>query len=390
MKKTILSFGLISCLFFTGNAQWLTITSGITAKLDAIHFIDSQNGYCSGGFTNTLETTDGGNNWKKGSSQGFRDFGFYNNTYGYGASIGVISMAKTTNGGLSWTSITPPTSNSLWAVSATSSTTAYFVGTGGVLWKTINGGSTVTIGNSGTTDLLTDIVFTNTTTGFLVVQTGEIKKTTNSGTSWSTVHTVTSNLLTEMFFVDNNVGYVIGGGGTVVKTTDGGQNWTTLTTNSTSYLQGINFFNANNGIVVGTAGTILYTNDGGTTWSSQNSGTTEDLFDVSMLSTTSAIVTGDNGTILKNNNIIFGIENKILSIDIMLYPNPVADKLTLELPQTSKQSTITIYNINGAELIKQQAITNKTQIDISTLPSGIYFVKLITDKTVEVRKIIKE
>ena len=364
-------------------AQWLPITSGTGEKLDAIHFIDSQNGYCTGGFTNTLKTTNGGNTWVVGSSQGFHDFGFYDNTFGYGASDVSQSMAKTTNGGLSWTSITPPTSNSLWAVSATNSTTAYFVGTGGVLWKTTNGGATVTVGSSGTTQLLTDIVFTNATTGYIVVQTGQIKKTINSGTSWNIVHTITGALLTEMFFVDNNVGYVVGSGGKVVKTIDGGINWTTLTTNNTKYLQGVNFFDANHGIVVGSGGTILYTNDGGITWNSQNSATTENLYDVWMLSATSAIVCGDNGTILKNNNIITGVEDDISSSKIMLYPNPFSSQATLQTDNPLHNATLTVDNCFGQAVKQIKNISGQTVVfSRDNLPSGLYFIRLTQDNKV--------
>jgi uncharacterized protein (TIGR02145 family) len=81
------------------------------------------------------------------------------------------------------------------------------------------------------------------------------------------------------------------------------------------------------------------------------------------------------------------IKNKIR---MEIYPNPANTQITIELLQTSKQSIITVYNVSGQELIKQQIKDSKTQIDINNLASGIYFVKLITDKVVEERKIIKE
>ncbi len=76
--------------------------------------------------------------------------------------------------------------------------------------------------------------------------------------------------------------------------------------------------------------------------------------------------------------------------DVSIYPNPANTKLTIEIPQTIRQTTIIICNINGQKLIKKQSTENKTEINISNLTNGVYFVKLITDKTVEVREIIKE
>jgi len=82
-------------------------------------------------------------------------------------------------------------------------------------------------------------------------------------------------------------------------------------------------------------------------------------------------------------------ENSSLD-NVKIYPNPTRSIIIIEITQLTKENILTICNINGQELIRQQVKDSKIQIDISNLTSGIYFVKLITDKTVEVRKIIKE
>jgi len=46
-------------------------------------------------------------------------------------------------------------------------------------------------------------------------------------------------------------------------------------------------------------------------------------------------------------------------------------------------------NINGEELITRQITEPKTQLDISTLPSGVYVVKLVGEKGVQVGKVVK-
>ncbi|MDD5571365.1 MAG: T9SS type A sorting domain-containing protein [Bacteroidales bacterium] len=73
-----------------------------------------------------------------------------------------------------------------------------------------------------------------------------------------------------------------------------------------------------------------------------------------------------------------------------IYPNPAKDKIIIKTQQTSTQSYLTILNVNGQKLIEKQIKDTKTQLDISKLKSGIYFLKLMSNKTVEVRKIIKE
>ena len=93
------------------------------------------------------------------------------------------------------------------------------------------------------------------------------------------------------------------------------------------------------------------------------------------------------GTFSENTNILY--HSRYAKIDI--YPNPSNTKITIEVDNTQLVNyKLRIYNLSGQELIRQNLTDTKTQIDISNLPSEIYFIKLITDKTIEVRKIIKE
>jgi len=73
-----------------------------------------------------------------------------------------------------------------------------------------------------------------------------------------------------------------------------------------------------------------------------------------------------------------------------IYPNPVNENLNIEVSSLAKNSLFSLSSVNGQELLQKQITTAKTQIDISTLPSGIYFIRFISDKTVEVEKIIKQ
>lgn len=376
MKQLLLS------AFFTGTilsitAQWAPVNSGVSAKLDAIHFKDAQNGMCSGGFVNALVTSDGGATWVMSNDQGFRDYSFTSSTNGYGASIVSQSMAKTSNGGTSWTSITPPTSNSLWGVAAISATTAHFVGTGGVYWYTTNGGNSVQVGNSGTTALLTDIFFTSSSTGFIAVQSGEIRRTLNGGSSWSVIYDAPLGIaLTEMHFVDAITGYATGSNGGIFKTTDGGANWQQQTTGTSSHFQGVHFYDANHGVLVGLLGAIFYTDNGGATWYEQSSGTTEHLYDVRMLSANSAIVIGDNGTILKNTTITSEVGlSESTSIEVSTFPNPVTDKLTIEA--SAPIEGVEVYNMDGRQLFTsgEQWLDNYS-IDFSAFATGTYYLKI--------------
>jgi len=80
-------------------------------------------------------------------------------------------------------------------------------------------------------------------------------------------------------------------------------------------------------------------------------------------------------------------ENKQL---IIVYPNPAKNTLIIKTFGNLKDVHFTFLNINGQEIMKQQIKENETEIDISKLTSGVYFVKLVKDMNAEVKKIIIE
>jgi hypothetical protein len=76
---------------------------------------------------------------------------------------------------------------------------------------------------------------------------------------------------------------------------------------------------------------------------------------------------------------------KVLTVKII--PNPTSDNITIE---SHREAVIEITNIQG-QLIKTLSTTgNKTNIDVSTFPSGVYVVEVKTGKGVAVSKFIKE
>ncbi len=89
-----------------------------------------------------------------------------------------------------------------------------------------------------------------------------------------------------------------------------------------------------------------------------------------------------------NSGITTGTNNNLTSTSnqINIFPNPTADKIFITGLSTG---TVTLYNSFG-QLIFKTAMTNT--IDISTLPTGIYFVRLSDSKGTVIKdtKIIKE
>ncbi len=65
---------------------------------------------------------------------------------------------------------------------------------------------------------------------------------------------------------------------------------------------------------------------------------------------------------------------KILSV----YPNPVQDKLNINLTGYEGVSEIRLYDVNGRQVAGQRSAQVNTQMDISSLAKGMYLVKVIT------------
>ena len=74
---------------------------------------------------------------------------------------------------------------------------------------------------------------------------------------------------------------------------------------------------------------------------------------------------------------------------IVLYPNPADDKINLEISALAGIADLSIFNPLGQMLIEYQIKDKKTQIDISSLHSGVYFISFINGKKIEFEKIIK-
>jgi hypothetical protein len=72
------------------------------------------------------------------------------------------------------------------------------------------------------------------------------------------------------------------------------------------------------------------------------------------------------------------------------YPNPAYTIITIETQVISAKSQFTVLNVNGQQLITRQITEPKTQLDISNLPSGVYFMRLTSGKSVEVAKFVKQ
>ena len=75
--------------------------------------------------------------------------------------------------------------------------------------------------------------------------------------------------------------------------------------------------------------------------------------------------------------------------ELNAYPNPSSNLINIETTCRSVLSYLSVVNLNGQEVIYYQITEPYITIDISNLPPGVYFIRIVNKKTVEAMKIIK-
>jgi Secretion system C-terminal sorting domain len=93
-------------------------------------------------------------------------------------------------------------------------------------------------------------------------------------------------------------------------------------------------------------------------------------------------------TVMRYDSVFVGINERQKS-KFFLSPNPATNQITIETSEIP-HCNLSITNLNGQQLITSQITKPKTQIDISNLSIGVYFIRLTNDKTVEEGKFIKQ
>jgi hypothetical protein len=74
----------------------------------------------------------------------------------------------------------------------------------------------------------------------------------------------------------------------------------------------------------------------------------------------------------------------------LLYPNPARSKIIIEIPVYLQGSILSMYNISGKIMLSERVYSNRTELDVSNLPTGTYFIKMVVGKRVKIMKVIRQ
>lgn len=421
MKKLTLFFLFVSN--FLSSQTWQPLNAipsnsiASNQRFDDVFFLNENLGWAAnGGFSEVFKTTDGGLNWVSqvtgtmlGSYHYFRNIEFLDENIGF---LGTLNQKfyKTTNGGTTWNLITNITPNpvAICGLDCVGPSTVY--GCGAYFGP-----------------------------AFII-------KSTDSGTTWQYIDmSAHASALVEINFIDENIGFVSGNnatGGVILKTTDGGVTWTQLLNTSTNgdFVWKLQVLNSNNNVLFGSVesagpnpGRLAKSIDGGATWTFQNApeiivqavgfldenhgwmgGHTTGFYE-----TLNGGITWANTGVGSNLNRIFFIGNTAyasgrtiykmstllsnsdfieqdrINLNVTVSPNPVSDKLNIQIDFLSEDHILIDLYDNTGKLIKKLIKEDIHSIGIKKYtfdfpyPSGTYFIDFHNNTGRQSSKIIK-
>ncbi len=124
-------------------------------------------------------------------------------------------------------------------------------------------------------------------------------------------------------------------------------------------------------------------------WTAPAGSTGTITFYASVNATNSNGGTGGDVVYLTNHAINPDVTNvEEYSQRINFYPNPTSGVVIFDASNLEAGAEITVSNMNGQQVHRLAAEFGITQVDLSHLSAGVYFVKIATDENAEIKKLI--
>ena len=83
-------------------------------------------------------------------------------------------------------------------------------------------------------------------------------------------------------------------------------------------------------------------------------------------------------------NSIIGLKENNLELNFSIYPNPVNKGENIIINSSLEIISITIYNFSGQKIF----VSNENNINTSNLDSGLYFIEIKSDKSLQTKKLL--
>jgi photosystem II stability/assembly factor-like uncharacterized protein len=257
--------------------------------------------------------------------------------------------------------------------------TGFVAGSTGVIKLTADGGISWTDVSAATDEEFRALYFLDYNIGFACTYQGSIWKTTDAGNAWELVYSsADQKTIWSIVMINQSQGWATGADGLILHTTEGGNTWTEQSSGTSYNLRSIVFSGEEMGFVAGDHGTLLRTDNGGESWYPKDLPVQEDLYAIHLLEYPQLIAAGYNGSLLIGSEYMVGIKSEDLFASVKIFPNPTSDQLTIELPDSFKanEGSLCVYSMAGKEIVRQKTTGEKSILDVSNFPNGLYFLQI--------------
>ncbi|WP_298394922.1 T9SS type A sorting domain-containing protein [Flavobacterium sp.] len=419
MKK--IYFLLLITTYASAQLTWSPLPNAAVntngQRFDDVFFLNENLGWAANGFYAAVyKTTDGGATWVQqlnnailGSNNYYRNIEFIDENIGF---LGTLNgrFYKTLDGGATWNLVPiSPNPAAICGLDCVGTTTIYGCGAyfspaymikssdAGVTWQYTDMSAYATS--------LVDVLFLDINTGYAAGNNANgavILKTTDGGSTWTTIYngTIPGEYVWKLQTLASNPNIIFGAvssvapnDGKLIKSTDGGVTWITKIAPDVD-IQAVGFVDENHGWMGGHSTGFYETTNGGDTWINTNVGS--NLNRIFVLSNDLAYACGTTIYKMTNNLAMNQFQEQArIPLIVRVAPNPIKDKLMIEIDFKGVDHLMLGLYSNTGQLIKQLtldeingATTKKYTFDFP-YPSGIYFINLHTNTGRQSVKIIK-
>lgn len=385
MKKLIAIFLVFIQLSLFG--RWTEVTTPTSENLNGIEIVNGI-AYCIGNNGEILKSVDQGDSWtplNSGTSSNLTCIVFINSNLGFiGTADGMV--LKTTNGGSTWSSASLQSVGGINGLDFTNENTGIAVGDNGNVFHTTNGGSTWNNLGSQSIFVLNDVTFINDTMAVAVGANGSIIASLDEGATWFQKNLSVTNTFSSITKTDSATASFVGTGGvygTFSANSFSASNPTQIDQEG-DWLKDIHYESISKRIfAVGTASSINLTNPG---WKQWDLDSVNNVNSIHFFDDTIGIACGLNGKIYKTLTAGMPVNSaKITQSKLNIFPNPAHE--FINLPNQLFGEQVQIYNAQG-KLILQQKVSGP--LNISSLSSQIYFLKITSNNHVYSGRLIKK
>jgi len=384
---------LFTCGYYTEvykydneNNNWEELLYNNPSKFQELNFTSETEGFAIMGNSflgSPMKTVDGGYTWADDTLvpeqsvyqlQGVGQTLYYLSSYRH--------LLKSTDAGQNWETLDLPDYSSLFNdMSVPDENTLYLCDDSSTLFKSIDGGNTWNQLTFSEYHNFTTSYFYDSNFGWLIdAASAKLYRTTDGGISWKRKIVDQNNtyLPTQLYFINQDTGFVFNEQGWVYRTTDGGDFWTKVFDANYSFKPNFHFINENTGYLFVNY-KIFITEDGGITWSDYQT-LTQNITCAAFYNNFSYL--GGFAELCAVNSDILSIDDGIANSNIGVYPNPTSGKIVVN---DNNVSELVVFNSAGIRILTEE---NQSNIDLSKLPKGIYFVKIVTKTSTRTEKII--